>query len=66
MVLKYFEKDGVLWQKRKEGQYQKVVGCKWQFGFMRVAHDELGHKGVFAVKARLQHWQCSFTKPMWI
>ena len=55
MVTKYFVRDGALWRKRMAGRFQKVVqGVGRRYELMKAAHDEMGHKGVFAVKARLQ------------
>ena len=53
MVGKYFEHDGKLWRKRLGGRYQKVLRGAQRLRLLWEAHDELGHKGVFAVKARL-------------
>ena len=37
------------------GQFQNIVqGVGRRYELMKAAHDEMGHKGVFAVKARLQ------------
>ena len=54
MVGKYFERVGELWRKWIGGRYQKVLRGARRLRLLREAHDELGHKGVFAVKARLQ------------
>lgn len=54
MVGKYVIYEGSLWRKRREKPFQKVPAAERRYGLLKKAHDDLGHKGVFAVKARLQ------------
>lgn len=53
LVSRFFAKRGELWKRRVGGQHQKVVKVERRGRLMKEAHDELGHKGVFSVRARL-------------
>lgn len=50
---KFFVKGGRLWKKDKDGKHKVVVEPGKRLGLLREAHDSLGHKGIFTVRARL-------------
>ena len=50
----YLESGGELWRKRASGPHQKVPRRGHRYELLRVAHDQMGHKGVFSTLARLQ------------
>ena len=51
---KFFLKDDKLWKKQPEGRHQRVPDKERRYGLVKEAHDDLGHKGVFSVLARLR------------
>lgn len=53
VVSRFFVRAGELWRRQGEGRHQKVVRPAKRGILLKAAHDDLGHKGVFAVKARL-------------
>ena len=51
---RFFVQNGTLW--RKHVPHSQVVPAPdKRYRLMQVAHDELGHKGMFTVRLRLQH-----------
>ena len=54
MARQYLESGGELWRKRASGRHQKVPRRDRRYELLRVAHDQMGHKGVFSTLARLQ------------
>lgn len=45
---------GELWRKRANGQHQKVPRRGRRSRLLRIAHDQMGHRGVFSTVSRLQ------------
>ena len=54
MARQYLESGGELWRKRASCRHQKVPRRDRRYELLRVAHDQMGHKGVFSTLARLQ------------
>lgn len=53
-AIEYFVRDGKLWKKSPDGVHRLVPNRSKRSGLISLAHDELGHKGVFAVKEMLR------------
>lgn len=53
-AMEYFVRDGKLWRKKADGKHRLVPAKEKRLGLITMAHDELGHKGVFAVKELLR------------
>ena len=51
---KFFLKVDRLWKKQTEGLHQQVLDKEQCYRLVKEAHDDLGHKGVFSVLARLR------------
>ena len=51
---RFMARDGELWRKKGNGQHQKVPRNDRRLRLLRIAHDQMGHRGVFATLARLQ------------
>ena len=49
----FFVRHGRLWKKHKSGRHQVVIEPAKRWDLVRQAHDDLGHKGVYSVRARL-------------
>lgn len=50
----YFVRDGKLWKRNPDGVHRLVPNRSKRAGLISVAHDELGHKGVFPVSEMLR------------
>ena len=50
----FFVMRGKLWRKDRQGRHKLVIWGEKRLDLIRQAHDELGHKGVFTVKRRLE------------
>ncbi len=50
---KYFLKESSLWKRDPGGNHKLVMEEDGRLGILRRAHDELGHKGKFAVRAHI-------------
>jgi hypothetical protein len=53
---RFFILNGFLWRREPHGKHQLMVPESQQFGLIKEAHDDLGHKGVFTVRTRLLLW----------
>ena len=51
---KFFLKDDRLWKKQPEGWHQLAPDKERCYGLVKEAHNDLRHKGVFSVLARLR------------
>ena len=50
----FFVMRGKLWRKDRQRRHKLVIWGEKHLDLIRQAHDELGHKGVFTVKRRLE------------
>ena len=53
-VTEFFVSEKRLWKKDRQGRHKLVIWEDKRLELIRQAHDELGHKGVFTVKRRLE------------
>jgi len=49
----FFSSMASLYCRELHGHHQLVVPIERQYGLIREAHDDLGHKGVFSIQTRL-------------
>jgi hypothetical protein len=56
LATRFFILNGSLWRREPHGKHQLVVPESQQFGLIKEAHDDLGHKGIFTVRTRLLLW----------
>lgn len=49
----FFVQDNKLWKKHRFGKHQLVIDPPRRWHLVRTTHDDMGHKGVYAVRARL-------------
>ena len=52
-VNKYFLREGKLWRKHPDGRHTQYVIRGRRLAVLKNAHDDLGHKGKFAVRQRI-------------
>lgn len=50
---RFFVQNDSLWRRRPDGRHQKVIPPPKRLALIAEAHDNFGHKGVFAVRAQL-------------
>jgi hypothetical protein len=52
-TLEFFVADNKLWRKDRHGKHKLVIPPDRRLQLLKDAHDSLGHKGIFSVRARL-------------
>jgi hypothetical protein len=50
----FFMLNGQLWRRHPQGRHQLVIPEHKRLDLLKQAHDNLGHKGIFVVRNRLQ------------
>jgi hypothetical protein len=51
---RYFVLEGNLWRRASHGKHQLVLPPNKRYRVLKEAHDDLGHKGIYTVSARLR------------
>ncbi|SJK99640.1 uncharacterized protein ARMOST_02948 [Armillaria ostoyae] len=49
----FFLKDDELWKRDPAGEHKLVIPPARRYNILRIAHDELGHKGVYSVRQHI-------------